>query len=266
MKAPAPTWLLIVFGLVVSVVLAQFIDGRIALLIGFIVVIVALYMRSSRIKKYIRSIGLTTDESALVKEDLRKGDHEAVTERIAQAQKQVRQGLEAQTGIDAAKLTPEIGRDISWTDIVCHAFRVIEIDKTDTVIDENYRVVASSLTKPYGYLLVESPILNMRAKLPIIHQDDFLLAASVFDEPKLAGLVESEELLVTYAPERLKRGGLAASPSHVLHYVITPRGTLETYYSADNDRHMARPEPEKIFGRFVYHGKIGVHINSEPKL
>ena len=103
-------------------------------------------------------------------------------------------------------------------------------------------------------------------RLPIIHRDDFLLAASVFDEPKLAGLVVDEEFLVTYAPKHLLPKGLSGSPHHVLHYVITPRGTLDSYYSMNNDMHMAKPDPQKLFGPFVYQGWIKVQINSEPKL
>jgi len=36
-------------------------------------------------------------------------------------------------------------------------------------------VKAKSRFKPYGYLLVESPIFNQPAKLPIVHRDDFIL-------------------------------------------------------------------------------------------
>ena len=103
-------------------------------------------------------------------------------------------------------------------------------------------------------------------RIPIIHRDDFLLAASVFDEPKLADLVVDEELLVTYAPKRLLPKGLSGSPHHVLHYVLTQHGTLDSYYSMDNDKHMAKPEPQKLFGPFVYQGEIKVQVNLEPKL
>ena len=90
-----------------------------------------------------------------------------------------------------------------------------------------------------------------------------MLAASVFDVPKVMDFVE---LLVTYAPKHLLPKGLSGSPHHVLHYVITPRGTLDSYYSMNNDIHMAKPDPQKLFGPFVYQGMIKVQINTEPKL
>ena len=168
-----------------------------------------------------------------------------------------------------AATKPEIGRDISWADIVRQVFRVIEFDRADTTIDKSGTVHASTHFKPYGYLLVESPIINQRVSLPIIHRNDFLLAASVFDEPKLLYSVteaEEAELLVTYAPKRLLPGGLNGGFTHVLHYVITPRGTLDRYYAVNDDMHMANPAPEKLFGPFVYKGEIRVHVNPEPIL
>ena len=163
-------------------------------------------------------------------------------------------------------IVSEIGRENSWSDVVNHIFRVLEFDRNDTTIDQDNQVKAKSLFKPYGYLLVESPISNQKARLPIIHQDDFLLAASVFDEPQLADIIQDDELLVTYAPKQLLPRGLSGSPHHVLHYVITPRGTLDSYYSMNNDIHMTKPDPKKLFGPFVYQGEIKVKINSDPKL
>lgn len=69
-------------------------------------------------------------------------------------------------------------------------FRVLEFDRAGTTIDDRGNVKAVDSFRPYGYLLVETPILNNRAKLPIIHRDDFLLASSVFDEPVLADFVK----------------------------------------------------------------------------
>ena len=162
-------------------------------------------------------------------------------------------------------MTPEIGHNIKWTEIVSQVFRVLEFDRAQTTIGPNNTVKAVSSFKPYGYLLVESPILNQPARLPIVHRDDFLLAARVFDEPRLVEAVEKEELLVTYVPKHKLpwgRGGI----SHVLHYVMTPRGTIERYYEVGNDMHMARPAPEKLFGPFVWDGEIGVQVNPQPKL
>lgn len=94
---------------------------------------------------------------------------------------------------------------------------------------------------------------------------DFLLATTVFDDSDLTAAVGSDyELLVTYAPKRALSGGLSGTPDHCLHYVIVPRGTLEHYYSLRDDLHMATPAPEKLFGAFVYQGRIGVGRNQNP--
>lgn len=168
--------------------------------------------------------------------------------------------------IDKPSTILEVGRDMSWADIVNQVFRILEFDRSDTTIDQNDRVKAQSAFEPYGYLIVESPILDHRVKLPIVHRDDFGLASTVFDEPKLANVVVEEDLLVTYVPEHLLPKGLAGSTSHVLHYVITPRGTLDLYYAAENEIHRTRPEPEKLFGKFVYVGEIRVQVNADPTL
>ena len=59
---------------------------------------------------------------------------------------------------------------------------------------------------------------------------------------------------------------MSASPHHVLHYALVASGTLDSYYSANNDAHMAKSEPQQLFGPFVYQGEIQVQINSEPKV
>jgi hypothetical protein len=198
---------------------------------------------------------------------LRKGDHEAALKKIAKAQERLQEKFKQATGIDAKDIVPEIGKKISWAAIVNHAFRVLEFDGGDTTIDEHYQVKATSSFKPYGHLLAESPILNQRIRMPIIHRDDFLLAASVFDEPRVLAPIEAEdlELLATYAPKHLLPKGLSGSPHHVLHYVITPRGTLDSYYSKSNSMYMAKPAPQKLFGPFVYQGEIKVQVNPQPE-
>jgi len=216
--------------------------------------------------KLQKDSGLSSEEFSSVQEDLKKGDHDTAVQKISAAQERHKKNFKEATGVDVKDIVPEIGKEISWADIVNHAFRVLEFDRNGTTISENNQVKAKSSFEPYGYLLAESPILNNRVRLPIIHRDDFLLAASVFDEPKLADLVLSEELLVTYAPKHLGPKGLSGSPHHVLHYAIVPSGTLDSYYSVNNDAHMAKPEPQKLFGPFVYQGEIKVQINSEPKL
>jgi len=220
----------------------------------------------SKINETVKNFGLTPEEGSLLQEDLRKGDKESAVQRITTAQERQRIKFKEATGIDVRDIIPEIGREISWADIVRHVFRVFEFDRDGTTIGQNNQVKPLSSPKPYGYLLVESPILNQKVRLPIIHRDDFLLAASVFDEPKLAHLVIDEELLVTYAPKHLLPKGLSGSPHHVLHYVITPRGTLDSYYSINNDIHMANPAPEKLFKEFAWDGEIRVQVNPAPEL
>jgi hypothetical protein len=217
-------------------------------------------------EKFQKDSGLTSEEVSTLLEEKQKGNEKSVEKIIATAQERAKMKYKEATGIDTKDIVPEIGKEISWADIVNHVFRVFEFDKNGTTINESNQIKAKSSFQPYGYLLAESPILNNRVRLPIIHRDDFLLAASVFDEPKLARLVVSEELLVTYSPKHVLPKGFSGSPHHVLHYAITPHGTLNTYYSVDNDKHMANPEPQKLFGLFVYDGEIKVQINPEPKL
>jgi hypothetical protein len=187
-------------------------------------------------------------------------------EHIAAAQNKQRAQFQAATGIDPRGIVPEIGREISWADMVRHVFRVREFDRTGTTVSADGKVHALSPVHFYGYLTVESPILNQPVRLPIIHRDDFLLAASVFDEPRLTDVAAQEDLLVTYAPKRLLPGGLSGSTSHVLHYVMTPRGTLDRYYAVDNDVHMREPAPERLFGPFVYEGELRLQVNQNPRL
>jgi len=215
--------------------------------------------------KLQKDSGLSDEEFSAVLKEKQKGNNKAVEEILTSAQERVKAKYKEATGVDPKNIVPEIGKEISWADIVNHTFRVLDFDRNETTIDENNQVKAKRRFQPYGYLLAESPILNNRVRLPIIHRDDFLLAASVFDEPKLAAMVKDEELLVVYSPKYLGPKGLSGSPHHVLHYAITPRGTLDAYYSKNNDMHMARPEPQKLVGQFVYQGEIKVQINPEPE-
>lgn len=163
-------------------------------------------------------------------------------------------------------MTPEVGRGIAWADIVRQVFRVLDFDRDGTAITPDGKVIAASKLQPYGYLTVESPILNQSVRLPIIHRDDFLLAASVFDDPQWIDAIKEDELLVTYAPYRTLLNGRSASISHVLHYVIVPRGTLARYYEVDSGAYMVNPAPEKLFGEMAWEGEISERINSQPQL
>jgi len=216
-------------------------------------------------KKFQKDSGLTSEEFSTILKEKQKGNEGAVEKILTSAQERTKAKYKETTGVDANDLVPEIGKEISWADIVNHAFRVLDFDRNNTTTDSDNQIKAKSSFQPYGYLLSESPILNNKVRIPIIHRDDFLLAASVFDDPKLANFVESKELLVTYSPKHLGPKGLSGSPHHVLHYAIVPNGTLNSYYSVNNDVHMAKPEPQKLFGPFVYQGEIKVRINPEPK-
>ena len=222
--------------------------------------------RRRRYEKELEKLGLDPQERALIEADIERGDHAAATAHIAAAQERQRAALAATTGIDPRTIVPMVGQQISWLDVVRHVFKVCEFDRAGTAVGPNDRVKARGLD-PYGYLLVESPILNQRAILPIIHRDDFLLATTVFDEPRIAKTLETEsELLVTYAPKRVLAKGLSGSLSHVLHYILVPQGTLDRYYSMDDDRHMASPAPEKLFGQFIYDGEIKMQVIPKPTL
>ena len=158
---------------------------------------------------------------------------------------------------------PEIGRDISWAEIVRHIFLVVDFDRSGTKIDQNNNVIAKSIIKPYGYLIVGSPILKQTAKLPIVHKDDFLLAASLFDDPKLSKEIQELELLVTYIPKHIRPDGLAGV-WHSLHFVITNPGTLENFYK--NESEVTKPTPEKIFNNISWEGEIRVGLNPKPSI
>ena len=166
-------------------------------------------------------------------------------------------------------MPPVIGGEIKWTEVPQMVLRVKDFFRDDTEISSEGEVVAASNDRPYGYLLVEPPALNQAlAVLPIIHRDDFLLADSVFSDPDVYAHVESgeRELLVTYAPKEMNEQGYSLSPHHVLHYALTPKGTLEKYYSDSQIGYlrMAKPEPNLIFGPFKYEDEIRVNMNLAP--
>jgi hypothetical protein len=216
------------------------------------------------LRKSVKDLGLTPEEGSLIQGDLRKGDQESAVQRITTAQERERTKFKEATGIDPFAMIPVVGQDIKWTDIVRQVFRVLEFDRADTAVLADGTVKAATRTEPYGYLLVESPILNVKARLPITHSADFALATRVYDDPRLAEVIEETEFLVTYFPKHKLPMGLAGI-THALHYVIVPRGTLERYYEFNNDDHMANPAPEKLFKEFVWHGEIRVQVNSDPK-
>ena len=139
---------------------------------------------------------------------------------------------------------PEIDRDISWVEIIRHVYRVLEFDRAGTKIDQNNNVLTKSIIKPYGYLIIGSPILKQHAKLPIVHKDDFLLAASVFDDPELSKEIQELDLLVTYIPKHIRQDGLAGI-WHSLHFLMTKPGILEKFYEKESRNY--KPNSRKNF-------------------
>jgi len=208
--------------------------------------------------KRLETIGLTKEQIA----ELTRMDRSSAIEWIKEFQSNLSKPPKG--------FVPEIGKHIEWVDIVEMVFRVLDFDRSKTVITPDGQVHASTKTQPYGYLLVESPTLNQPVGLPIIHKKDFLLASSVFDEPWLAEQINGPhaELLVTYAPKSIWRNGKSKSPWHALHYTIAPRSTLESYYSDNErgDKRMSNPEPEILFGPFKYTGEIVVGSVDKPNV
>lgn len=221
-------------------------------------------------KRIAKQMGLNNEQTDRLKDSMAKGD-DAVMQTIKEIQNEQKAVLRAK-GIDYSNTTPAIGKEIQWSDVLSMVFRVVDFDRNGTTVDIDKggsSVVAKSPTEPYGYLLVEAPTLNQPVTLPIIHRDDFWLAASVFDKPRLYNLIKSgdAELLVTYAPKREQNGYLVGI-EHALHYVFVPDGTLENYYSdtPEGNRRMSQPETELLFGRFIYSGAISVFMNTAPRI
>jgi hypothetical protein len=162
-----------------------------------------------------------------------------------------------------------IGKDVMWEEIIRQVFSVLEFDSGGTVVEPGDKVKTSGFLKPYGYLIVASPILKELAYLPIVHRDDFILATTIYDEsPGWVQAIENNEaeLLVTYAPKRKLPLGLSGGAAHCLHYALTPNGTLSMYYKIGNGIHRTNPEVEKIFGELVWKGEIRVKVNASPSL
>lgn len=256
-----------VIAIVIAIILAQFMDGRIAFGLPIVFYVgwwLLAHTRHKRQIKEMKGYGLSPEEQKRVIDDLNSGNREAALQLITEVQERQREEL-LEKGLDVSAMTLEIGRDCKWSEIISQVFRVLEFDRLKTTVDSNGKIKTPSQFDHYGHLLVESPIINQPAKLPIVHRDDFCLAASVYDEPHLADAAEKEELLVTYIPKRKLPGGLTGV-THGLHYAICPRGTLDRYYDVGNDMHMTSPAPEKLFGQFVWSGEIKVHMNPNPQL
>jgi hypothetical protein len=223
-----------------------------------------IFSKPKTVKSIAKQMGLNSEQTERLKASLAQGG-DAVTQTIKELQDEQRSALKA-NGTDYSNTKPEIGKEMSWDSVLSMAFKVTDFDRNNTQVTDAGEVRAASEHEPYGYLLVGSPTLNQAVTLPIIHRDDFLLVSSVLDDPDVMEANESlgRELLVTYQPEKVTKDGHSATPAHCLHYALVPNGTLENYYS--DDKRMARPEPELLFGRFIYNGAISVFMNTALRI
>jgi hypothetical protein len=157
-----------------------------------------------------------------------------------------------------------VGKEIIWNQIEREVLRVIDFDRTDTTIDSDYKVIAKSNITPYGFLITEWPVIERRVKVPIVHQDDFLLASSIFDDAAFLKEIQGCDILATYYPFDKKANEISVF-LHKLHFVITPPETFEEYYQIRNNS-LLGCNPEVLFGEFDWMGELKVKINSEPKI
>jgi len=213
---------------------------------------------------HLKSMGFSGSEIRELREMV-GGNYQGYVDRIEEFRKIKKVEFQNETGISLETFIPEIGVHISWSDILNHVFKVHDLDQNGTTVDEQGNVMALSPVEPYGYLLVESPILDNMVYLPINHSADFLLAVDLLGEDSKGKWFGENELLVVYSPKRVLPGGLAAGMWHVLHFAQTPHGTLNSYYSWERDIHMALPQPEKIFGKFRHVGFPQLYINDRPR-
>ena len=154
---------------------------------------------------------------------------------------------------------PVIGKAITWNYSIERVFKVLEFNRAGTIIKPDGKVKAKSIFKPYGYLLVEDPNYQEPILLPITHRDDFLLAASVYDDPQIEKMLAFQELLVTYLPKGDYPKGFAGV-KHALHFVITNPSSFIQYYRAIN----SGPSDsllEELFVELKWDGELRVQIN-----
>lgn len=156
----------------------------------------------------------------------------------------------------------EIGRDIKWKNIYKHVFKIISFDRNGTAINSNGKVIKKGILKPYGFLVVECPILNNQTRLPIIHRDDFLLVSSIYDDPVWSNRLIDLDFLVTYFPKSILSNGHTSSGLHVLHYLLTNKNKLKFFYE-NYPANFSSPKPELIFNEIKWEGEIGVQTNFE---
>jgi hypothetical protein len=219
--------------------------------------------------EFFKRNGFTSEDiNTLLKVAKEKGEN-AMLQEILNKQNEARQKFKETFGLDFKDMVLNIGQEIFWIDIISHIFRVLDFDNNGTIVEKDNQIKPKSLFEPYGYLLLESPILNVKVKLPIIRKQDFISVKKVFDNESLTDLIFNKkifELLVVYSPKKYSQDGMPLTSHHVLHYVIVPYGTLDKYYSIDNEKHFAIPEPQKLFGSFIYEEEDAVKIKPDIQL
>ncbi len=159
-----------------------------------------------------------------------------------------------------------VGRDIKWDEINGEVFRINAFDQNGTIIDEGGQVHAKDNFSPYGFLIVEWPIIERRVNLPITHKDDFLLVSNIYDNPEALMTIKEYDFLVSYCPADQMENEYA-SFLHVLHYILAPTKTLEKYYEKRRSTLLGcNPESfvwriflgRRIKNRYKYKSKIRI--------
>ncbi len=154
-----------------------------------------------------------------------------------------------------------VGHNIKWGAIHKQVLRINEFDRNGTTIDTNRVVHAKSNFKPYGFLIVEWPIIIRKLKVPILHKDDFMLASSIFDNQLFIEKIKDKDLLVTYFPLDKKENKNAIF-FHSLHFVITNPKVFEKYY--EMRKKYIGCEPELIFNDFRWEGELKIKEYTNP--
>lgn len=156
-----------------------------------------------------------------------------------------------------------VGPSIPWGHLIGRVFEILEFDPHRTTFDSQGTAQAPSVSEPYGFLQVTAPDLANSFRLPIVHRDDFTLAAWAYEDGLPSSLGDDAEFLVTYAPQKVRKDGRSADDRHVFHYVVCPAGTLSRLYETPE---YGRTQVESLFGPFVYYGEIQVQVNRNPSV
>jgi len=92
------------------------------LFIGAISLLWAMGKHEGLAKKLQIDSGLTAEKFSTALEEKQKGNDKTVEEIITSAQERAKARYKKATGVDPKSIVPEIGKEISWADIVNHTF------------------------------------------------------------------------------------------------------------------------------------------------